>query len=179
MDKSIKLKEIISCIKDNKEVFRLIKTRPYIPIMEKDIICRKYMLEKSLKEETNEDPVSLSIELEILWKFEIVFKYTNVEVEEDDKTFENYDLLMSSGVFDFISKKCSYDMKKIGDLIKNACGVSDMIVVTQILKSANGTDIKKSIEEFKNVVGDKNIVDGISKILAFNDPAINQAIHGK
>ena len=122
------------------------------------------------------DPVLLETECEIKWKFEVLFEYTNIEVEDDDKTFDNYDTLMSCGVFDFIRKKCDWDCTKMSEFIKSAMGINDMTVVTQILRSANGDEIKSAINELKEVVGDKSIVEGLTKLLAFNDPIMNEAI---
>lgn len=176
MDKNIKLKEILEDVKAGKDFSKKIKVRTYIPILEKGTICRKYMFGVSMLDASLLDPVLLETECEIKWKFEVLFEYTNIEVEDDDKTFDNYDTLMSCGVFDFIRKKCDWDCTKMGDFIKSAMGINDMTVVTQILRSANGDEIKSAINELKEVVGDKSIVEGLTKLLAFNDPIMSEAI---
>lgn len=176
MDKNIKLKEILEDVKSGKDFSKKIKVRTYIPILEKGTICRKYMFGVSMLDASLLDPVLLETECEIKWKFEVLFEYTNIEVEDDDKTFDNYDMLMSCGVFDFIRKKCEWDCSKMGDFIKSAMGINDMTVVTQILRSANGDEIKSAINELKEVVGDKSIVEGLTKLLAFNDPIMSEAI---
>ena len=176
MDKNIKLKEILEDVKSGKDFSKKIKVRTYIPILEKGTICRKYMFGVGMLDASLLDPVLLETECEIKWKFEVLFEYTNIEVEDDDKTFDNYDMLMSCGVFDFIRKKCEWDCSKMGDFIKSAMGINDMTVVAQILRSANGDEIKSAINELKEVVGDKSIVEGLTKLLAFNDPIMNEAI---
>lgn len=176
MDKNIKLKEILEDVKAGNDFGKKIKVRTYIPILEKGTICRKYMFGVSMLDASLLDPVLLETECEIKWKFEVLFEYTNIEVEDDDKTFDNYDMLMSCGVFDFIRKKCEWDCSKMGDFIKSAMGINDMTVVTQILRSANGDEIKSAINELKEVVGDKSIVEGLTKLLAFNDPIMSEAI---
>lgn len=176
MDKNIKLKEILEDVKTGKDFGKKIKVRTYIPILEKGTICRKYMFGASMLDASLLDPILLETEYEIKWKFEVLFEYTNIEVEDDDKTFDNYDTLMSCGVFDFIRKKCDWDCTKMSEFIKSAMGINDMTVVTQILRSANGDEIKSAINELKEVVGDKSIVEGLTKLLAFNDPIMNEAI---
>lgn len=176
MDKNIKLKEILEDVKTGKDFGKKIKVRTYIPILEKGAICRKYMFGVSMLDASLLDPILLETEYEIKWKFEVLFEYTNIEVEDDDKTFDNYDTLMSCGVFDFIRKKCDWDCTKMSEFIKSAMGINDMTVVTQILRSANGDEIKSAINELKEVVGDKSIVEGLTKLLAFNDPIMNEAI---
>lgn len=176
MDKNIKLKEILEDVKTGKDFGKKIKVRTYIPILEKGTICRKYMFGVSMLDTSLLDPILLETEYEIKWKFEVLFEYTNIEVEDDDKTFDNYDTLMSCGVFDFIRKKCDWDCTKMSEFIKSAMGINDMTVVTQILRSANGDEIKSAINELKEVVGDKSIVEGLTKLLAFNDPIMNEAI---
>ena len=176
MDKNIKLKEILEDVKAGNDFGKKIKVRTYIPILEKGTICRKYMFGVSMLDASLLDPVLLETECEIKWKFEVLFEYTNIEVEDDDKTYDNYDMLMSCGVFDFIRKKCEWDCSKMGDFIKSAMGINDMTVVTQILRSANGDEIKSAINELKEVVGDKSIVEGLTKLLAFNDPIMSEAI---
>ena len=174
MDKNIKLKEILEDVKTGKDFGKKIKVRTYIPILEKGTICRKYMFGVSMLDASLLDPVLLETECEIRWKFEVLLEYTNIEVEDDDKTFDNYDTLMSCGVFDYIRRKCEWDCSKMKEFIKSAMGINDMTVVTQILRSAN--EIKSAINELKEVVGDKSIVEGLTKLLAFNDPIMNEAI---
>lgn len=176
MDKNIKLKEILEDVKTGKDFGKKIKVRTYIPILEKGTICRKYMFGVSMLDASLLDPVLLETECEIRWKFEVLLEYTNIEVEDDDKTFDNYDTLMSCGVFDYIRRKCEWDCSKMKEFIKSAMGINDMTVVTQILRSANGDEIKDAIRELKEVVGDKSIVEGLTKLLAFNDPIMNEAI---
>ena len=42
--------------------------------------------------------------------------------------------------------------------------------MSDMLKSANGDNLKESLKEFKEILGDKELVNKMSEIIAFNDP---------
>ena len=176
MDKNIKLKDIISDINSEKDFAQKIKVRNYIPILEKGNISRAYMFKAALMESEFIDPILKATEMEIMWRFDILFAYTNIEVDDDDKTFDNYDLLTSYGVFDYIRKRCDWDLNKMSDFLKSVMGINDMTIVTQILKAASGEEVKEAIKEFTETLKDKSLVDKLSTMLAFNDPIMKDVI---
>lgn len=170
MDKNIKIKEIIADVKAGNNFVDKVKIRRYIPILEKGDIARNYLFKMNSMNLDLMDPVTKTIETEMLWRFRVLLEFTNIEVEDDDVTFENYDILSSAGIFDHIKEECGLDFTKMEKFITETMVFSATDIVSDLLKSANGENLKDAMKEFKEIVGDKELINKMSDIIAFNDP---------
>ena len=170
MDKNIKIKEIIADVKAGNNFADKVKIRRYIPILEKGDIARNYLFKVNSMNLDLMDPVTKTTETEMLWRFNVLLEFTNIKVDDDDITFENYDVLSSSGVFDHIKEECGLDFTKMEKFIMETMMFSRNDFMSDVLKSANGDNLKESLKEFKEILGDKELVNKMSEIIAFNDP---------
>ena len=170
MDKNIKIKEIIADVKAGNNFADKVKVRRYIPILEKGDIARNYLFKVNSMNLDLMDPVTKVIESEMLWRFNVLLEFTNIKVDDDDITFENYDILSSSGIFDHIKEECGLDFTKMEKFIMETMMFSRNDFMSDMLKSANGDNLKESLKEFKEILGDKELVNKMSEIIAFNDP---------
>lgn len=170
MDKNIKIKEIIADVKAGNNFADKVKIRRYIPILEKGDIARNYLFKVNSMNLDLMDPVTKVIESEMLWRFNVLLEFTNIKVDDDDITFENYDVLSSSGIFDHIKEECGLDFTKMEKFIMETMMFSRNDFMSDMLKSANGDNLKESLKEFKEILGDKELVNKMSEIIAFNDP---------
>nr|UVY03704.1 MAG: hypothetical protein [Bacteriophage sp.] len=170
MDKNIKIKEIIADVKAGNNFADKVKVRRYIPILEKGDIARNYLFKVNSMNLDLMDPVTKVTETEMLWHFNVLLEFTNIKVDDDDITFENYDVLSSSGIFDHIKEECGLDFTKMEKFIMETMMFSRNDFMSDMLKSANGDNLKESLKEFKEILGDKELVNKMSEIIAFNDP---------
>lgn len=170
MDKNIKIKEIIADVKAGNNFADKVKVRRYIPILEKGDIARNYLFKVNSMNLDLMDPVTKVTETEMLWRFSVLLEFTNIKVDDDDITFENYDVLSSSGIFDHIKEECGLDFTKMEKFIMETMMFSRKDFMSDMLKSANGDNLKESLKEFKEILGDKELVNKMSEIIAFNDP---------
>lgn len=170
MDKNIKIKEIIADVKAGNNFADKVKVRRYIPILEKGDIARNYLFKVNSMNLDLMDPVTKVTETEMLWRFNVLLEFTNIKVDDDDITFENYDVLSSSGIFDHIKEECGLDFTKMEKFIMETMMFSRNDFMSDMLKSANGDNLKESLKEFKEILGDKEFVNKMSEIIAFNDP---------
>ena len=170
MDKNIKIKEIIADVKAGNNFADKVKVRRYIPILEKGDIARNYLFKVNSMNLDLMDPVTKVTETEMLWRFNVLLEFTNIKVDDDDITFENYDVLSSSGIFDHIKEECGLDFTKMEKFIMETMMFSRNDFMSDMLKSANGDNLKESLKEFKEILGDKGLVNKMSEIIAFNDP---------
>lgn len=170
MDKNIKIKEIIADVKSGNNFADKVKIRRYIPILEKGDIARNYLFKVNSMNLDLMDPVTKVTETEMLWRFNVLLEFTNIKVDDDDITFENYDVLSSSGIFDHIKEECGLDFTKMEKFIMETMMFSRNDFMSDMLKSANGDNLKESLKEFKEILGDKELVNKMSEIIAFNDP---------
>lgn len=170
MDKNIKIKEIIADVKAGNNFADKVKVRRYIPILEKGDIARNYLFKVNSMNLDLMDPVTKVTETEMLWRFNVLLEFTNIKIDDDDITFENYDILSSSGIFDHIKEECGLDFTKMEKFIMETMTFSRNDFMSDMLKSANGDNLKESLKEFKEILGDKELVNKMSEIIAFNDP---------
>lgn len=170
MDKNIKIKKIIADVKAGNNFADKVKVRRYIPILEKGDIARNYLFKVNSMNLDLMDPVTKVTETEMLWRFNVLLEFTNIKVDDDDITFENYDVLSSSGIFDHIKEECGLDFTKMEKFIMETMMFSRNDFMSDMLKSANGDNLKESLKEFKEILGDKELVNKMSEIIAFNDP---------
>lgn len=170
MDKNIKIKEIIADVKAGNNFADKVKIRRYIPILEKGDLARNYLFKVNSMNLDLMDPVTKVIESEMLWRFNVLLEFTNIKIDDDDITFENYDILSSSGIFDHIKEECGLDFTKMEKFIMETMTFSRNDFMSDMLKSANGDNLKESLKEFKEILGDKELVNKMSEIIAFNDP---------
>lgn len=170
MDKNIKIKEIIAEVKAGNNFADKVKVRRYIPILEKGDIARNYLFKVNSMNLDLMDPATKVTETEMLWRFNVLLEFTNIKVDDDDITFENYDVLSSSGIFDHIKEECGLDFTKMEKFIMETMMFSRNDFMSDMLKSANGDNLKESLKEFKEILGDKELVNKMSEIIAFNDP---------
>ena len=176
MDKNIKIKEIIADVKAGNNFADKVKVRRYIPILEKGDIARNYLFKVNSMNLDLMDPVTKATETEMLWRFNVLLEFTNIKVDDDDITFENYDVLSSSGIFDHIKEECGLDFTKMEKFIMETMMFSRNDFMSDMLKSANGDNLKESLKEFKEILGDKELVNKMSEIIAFNDPIVKAEI---
>lgn len=176
MDKNIKIKEIIADVKAGNNFADKVKIRRYIPILEKGDIARNYLFKVNSMNLDLMDPVTKVIESEMLWRFNVLLEFTNIKIDDDDITFENYDVLSSSGIFDHIKEECGLDFTKMEKFIMETMMFSRNDFMSDMLKSANGDNLKESLKEFKEILGDKELVNKMSEIIAFNDPIVKAEI---
>lgn len=176
MDKNIKIKEIIADVKAGNNFADKVKIRRYIPILEKGDVARNYLFKVNSMNLDLMDPVTKVIESEMLWRFNVLLEFTNIKIDDDDITFENYDVLSSSGIFDHIKEECGLDFTKMEKFIMETMMFSRNDFMSDMLKSANGDNLKESLKEFKEILGDKELVNKMSEIIAFNDPIVKAEI---
>lgn len=158
----MKLSEVIQKINDNNLNLSDIIVKNYIPIAEKFSTIRR--IGKEINDEidyliNNEnfgyDYVYLKYELEKY--FMLIEKYTNIIIKKDEKTLNNYDVLMSSGIFDYINKICEKDYNDFSNLCDRVIGI-DNLSITRQLSNLLTTEIVS-----KNLKSIKRSIDGISK----------------
>lgn len=176
MDKNLAISSIIESYKNaNPEnIISKLKITNYIPLREKANIARDFMFSRSMLELDIPDEVMEAIQLEIFWKFDILMEYTNVYVSDEDKTFDNYDVLESNGFFDFVIDYCEKDFKTMKKIVSDCIGVSDCMVVKSTINSIDVDAIKKEARMINKLLKNPEVLKDLSNIIDFNDPTYKE-----
>lgn len=158
----MKFNNLIEKIKDGNFETSDIVVRSYVPLAEKFASIRRIGKEINLNiddfinnENFGYDYIYLKYELEKY--FTLIEKYTNLIIKKDEKTLENYDILMSSGVFDYINKICEKDYNDFSNLCDRVVGIDNLSITRQLSNLLTTEVVSKNL---KNI---KRSIDGISK----------------
>lgn len=176
MEKNIKLTDIISKLKNNSFEMKSISVTPYMPIKEKIAIMTLYSFKAGLFDFDILDPVQISVETEMIKSFDILLAYTNISFTQEDKTFENYDILNEKNVFSYIFSLCGVDYNELLQLINNSSNLRDISVVKETLKSLDSGKLLESVKYLSSIFKNDKTIENMNKILEFNDPSYRKMI---
>lgn len=160
-----------------------ISVKKYIPIVNKYAIVRMFsnnfvedLNNEIIKEEVSMDYIYLTYDINLM--FSILFEYIDVFVFGKDRTTSNYDLVVNSGLYSYIIKKCEEDYKKFEDICKLMSGVNDVNIMNMFTSLINSNLDNSKLEEAKDIVNniDKEKLEILKVVEQYNNPVIKKAI---
>lgn len=160
-----------------------IKFETYIPIAKKYSLIHKINEQfskevSSIIEEKKDDIEIIYLIYDLTILFDIIFRYTNVVVEKDKRTVENYDFIVNSGVYDYFIKSIGSDVFRFISIFERSSGINE-INVTSIISGAISKNIKtEDIENLRNLFKGLSAkkIDAINKFAEFNNPAMKNLL---
>ncbi len=160
-----------------------IKFETYIPIAKKYSLIHKINEQfskemSSIIEEKKDDIEIIYLIYDLTILFDIIFRYTNVVVEKDKRTVENYDFIVNSGVYDYFIKSIGADVFRFISIFERSSGINE-INVTSIISGAISKNIKtEDIENLRNLFKGLSAkkIDAINKFAEFNNPAMKNLL---
>lgn len=109
--------------------------------------------------------------------FDILFRYIDIDFDVRYKNSEEYDLIMQSGLYDYILQYCGKDYNRICSELDVAVGIKDMSIIqlfNEKLSMVNIADTERMIEAIEGI--DKNKIDKLLKIAEMNDPLTKDVV---
>lgn len=160
-----------------------IKFETYIPIAKKYSLIHKINEQfskevSSIIEEKKDDIEIIYLIYDLTILFDVIFRYTNVVVEKDKRTVENYDFIVNSGVYDYFIKSIGADVFRFISIFERSSGINE-INVTSIISGAISKNIKtEDIENLRNLFKGLSAkkIDAINKFAEFNNPAMKNLL---
>ncbi len=163
---------------------RNISVKPYVSISKKcayvDIAAMN--LSHILQEMIDDKVSSLAdmcmyIEMEKL--FTGLFMYINVNFNTDYQTYVEYDLIMESGLFEYVMKYAEKDYERFTHDVDIAVGIHDMSIIEAIkqhLHIPTEEEVNAMTESLKNI--DDTKMDKILRISDMNNPTLASFVDG-
>ena len=160
-------------------VYENIEINQYIPIITKYTMLHD--INQNFTKDCTEVIKSDSNNIEILFvmydittMFDILFKYTNIEVSSDQRSTKNYDYMVSSGLFDYLRNKVGADYDRFVAMFEKASGINELniskVVEATLAGSVTPDDIKELESLFKGMTPKKmKIIEGFQE---FNNPGM-------
>lgn len=148
--------------------------KTYLPIEEKIILIRKVT-----KSFYDEDDIELMILQFELYKFYMILieGYTNIYIDEDDGTIENYNICYSC-LGNWMLTICGIDYQKTVDMLKDYLKLSNINEVSLMATKINNTSFEEYNKEQKKMLNwikkNPDIIKDIKDVIQFNDPATKE-----
>lgn len=152
-----------------RDVIENLTVVKYIPII------KKYAIIGAFSNHLNEvlldtDKSSVSqlqgyyITYDIGLKFTILSSYCNIIIGEDEKTSENYDLVMQSGFYDMILEKCHDDVKKFIEISDRVVGINNTWILNELNTIFCDTVNVQNMEQIMTILNDENNKEMLQKV---------------
>lgn len=174
-----------------KELVDTLKFRFYIPISVKMAVADIVNLLISNKTdpilndkmetffETKFQPPTIQ---EILKDYEtikfafMISQYIGVQISVENSEDTTYDLIHEIGLYDYIIENSKGDFEKFESLIDDTTGIRYYALTSSINNLFNDIPTQEKLKEFKETFDslDKDKMEQINKIVAFNDPMLKE-----
>lgn len=154
-------------IKDNIEI------KEYLPLVVKEQVTNFIIMDMEFAKYNSIDAVQYEIQMEYFNVFEMVKAYTNIEINQSEMNYGNYDLLMSSGVYEQIKKICYNDFCVIKECSKNAVTAETLKNFGNAITNIDVTKLNEGIIAFKHVIENPEatpILKSMVNLIYMNDP---------
>lgn len=161
-----------------------IEVTKYLPIVNKYGVIRRFSdkfqedMEEYMGREDKPGLDFLYLMYDINIMFNVMFKYIDVIVYADQRTLDNYDLVMQSGLYDYIMYNCNSDYKELREKCDRLSGIDDLNIVSTFTEIIGNQLKVEDIREMKELVDgiDKEKLDILKAVEMFNNPLIAGAI---
>ena len=125
------------------------------------------------------DYIFLKYETERL--FNSLFSYIKIKVSKNNKTFDNYDLVFKSGLYDYVMKFCESDYKRFLDIFDRVSGINTLTIMNQFVtfigKQPNVEDMERIRDIINNEI-DTDKMEILKAVQEYNSPVMKQVIQG-
>lgn len=111
--------------------------------------------------------------------FELLFKYIDMVVLSKNRTIENYDLVMQSGLYDYIISKCGKDYDDLVKKCDRASNIDTMGIIREISNMFVNPPSVEDIEKIKDIINndiDKEKLEVLKAIEEYNNPTLKKIV---
>lgn len=147
--------------------------KSYIPVSEKVMILFKMSVDAD--KPVNIPSSIFTVGAEVVCLFDALFAYTNIGIDFDDsfKTYENYDLIYSSGLADYILEFCHRDYDRLVHMFERTISYENLQDLTETLSKLDTKEIAKLTNSFKSFKDENpQKFKDMADILRLNDDSL-------
>jgi hypothetical protein len=149
----------------------------YIPVIQKyalvGIVGKIY--KNSVKVEENSEDFSaeyIYMRYEVIKMFNLLFKYIDMVVPVEKQTLKDYDLVMESGLYDFIESRCHNDYQYLSNMCDKISGVDNLLLVHEFIHEIGDRFSVENMKEIRKELSklDMRKLKLLESVAQFNDP---------
>ena len=167
------------------ELVKGLDVKFYLPIIQK--YAQINMFNKRLTElisdadrSTNEDVQAYYITYDVESMFVILNAYAGIISANEERSAENYDLVMSSGFYDMIVDQCKNDVAEFERLSRRICGIENIWILNELhdIFCSNGN--LQNVEKIADIINnglDKDVLDKLNAVQLLTSPTLNTLVN--
>ena len=174
-----------SSIEEIQKIVDDLTIETYLPIIKKYAaigIFNKRLAEliSDMDKTTNEDIVAYYITYDVEKAFIILDSYAGIYSSFDERTANNYDLIISSGFYRMILSKCREDVNIFENICNRNCGINNVWIMNQLneifCSSTNVANVEKIADIINNQIN-KDTLDKMNAIQLLTNPTLNAIVN--
>lgn len=111
--------------------------------------------------------------------FELLFKYIDMVVISKNRTIENYDLVMQSGLYEYIISKCGKDYEDLVKKCDRASNIDTMGIIRELSNIFVNPPSVEDIEKIKDIINndiDKEKLQILKAVEEYNNPTLKKIL---
>ena len=167
------------------ELVKGLDVKFYLPIIQK--YAQINVFNKRLTElisdadrSTNEDVQAYYITYDVENMFVILNAYAGIISANEERSAENYDLVMSSGFYDMIIDQCKNDVAEFERLSRRICGIENIWILNELhdIFCSNGN--LQNVEKIADIINnglDKDVLDKLNAVQLLTSPTLNALVN--
>ena len=150
----------------------------YMPIYMKRLYIDLFLEDVGMVEVDTEDfnTVEFVFEVEKLILLGLLFRYTNINVDDIKLSDDDYDLLYQYSFVDEILKVCEKDFNKLKDILGEVYRVDSTISLYKNISSINADEMNGALNEMGNMLSGLSTeqLKHMNSIVSMNDPLMSK-----
>lgn len=160
-----------------------VQIKTYIPLVNKYAIIKLFSenIKSGMGEEGEYNTDAILLYYDINQLFSLLFAYTDVIVTTKDRSLDNYDLIMTSGFYDYIYNYCGCG-RDYDELVKkcdNTTGINSICIMEQIVQAIGKQPTVFEMRQMANIINndvDKDKLELIKTIQEYNNPTMKKVV---
>lgn len=119
--------------------------------------------------------------LDIAILFDCLLSYANIDtgaITQEEKSYENYDILNESGLVEYILSFCANDYNKLVSMAERAISYENLISLMESLNSFDSESLQKLTDKYDEFMTttDPQLIHDMSTIMMANDENIAKVV---
>lgn len=166
----------------NKYLNENVKIIHYIPLNKKAAIMDVFATNfttviVNVLDDVTSTIADIFIAYEIRKVFEILFEYTDIDFDYSYLNTLEYDLVIQSGLYEFIMCRVKPDYDRLIDYLDMCVGIRD-ISILELFKSKLNMPTMDDVNNIKSIIDniDKDVLNKLSHIQDINNPLMNELV---
>ena len=160
-----------------------VQIKTYIPLVNKYAIIKLFSenIKSGMGEEGEYNTDAILLYYDINQLFSLLFAYTDIVVTTKDRSLDNYDLIMTSGFYDYIYNYCGCG-RDYDELVKkcdNTTGINSICIMEQIVQAIGKQPTVSEMRQMANIINndvDKDKLELIKTIQEYNNPTMKKVV---